>query len=134
VKSSVVTPATVVVVVELVVVVVVGAVVVVVAVVDVVVVVDVDVVDVVVVEAVVVDVVVVGVSMRATNAPAHESTSVSSGPWFPVGGMQSLSALASSFTKQPLAGSLPPSNFAFALSMHPSVLGSVGFPTVWAFW
>lgn len=45
---------------------------------------------------------------------------------------QSFGSFASSFAKQPLAGSPPPVYFATALSTQPFVFGSLGFPGVWA--
>src|SRR6185503_15714932 len=44
--------------------------------------------------------------------------------------MQSFPALFSSFSKQPLAGSAPPSNLSWTLVTHPPALGSVGLPGV----
>src|SRR5262245_59663920 len=45
---------------------------------------------------------------------------------------QSFGSFASSFAKQPFAGSAPPVYFATALSTQPFVFGSVGFPGVCA--
>jgi hypothetical protein len=64
-------------------------------------------------------VVVVGFSRAATNAAAQdESTIPSTVALLLSGGRQSLGVLLSSFAKQPLVGSVPPSNLAFALSTH----------------
>ena len=43
---------------------------------------------------------------------------------------QSFGFFASSFAKQPLVASRPPSNFALTLVMHPSAFGSAGLPGV----
>src|SRR5262249_52455983 len=129
---------TVVVVVEVVVVLVVDTVVVVVEVV-VVLVVDtvVVVVEVVVVVVVlVVVVVVVGSPRSASRSPtqALPSTMSPTAPWFIRGATQSLPDLASSFTKQPFAWSLPPVYLSIAFVRQSSVFGSVGFSGVSAFW
>src|SRR5262245_49097413 len=44
--------------------------------------------------------------------------------------MQSLPALFSSFSKQPLVASMPPSNLALTLSVQPPALGSAVLPGV----
>src|SRR5262245_49820469 len=86
---------------------------------------------VVVVVVVVLVVEVVVVTTTATRSSTQSSTSA-----FTVGESvvlwQSFGALASTFAKQPLAGSSPPVYFATALSTQPFAFGSVGFPGVWA--
>jgi hypothetical protein len=77
--------------------------------------------------------VVVGFVTTPTSSSTQFSTTacrvaVSSKNW------QSFGFLFSSFSKQPLVGSRPPLNFAFALSMQPPAFGSAGFPGVWASW
>jgi hypothetical protein len=103
---------------------------------------DDDDVDVVLVELVEVDdevlvlvevVVVVGVSTRATMRATQSSINPSR-VGASSGISQSLGFLASSFSKHPLLGSSPPSNFRRTLSLQPLALGSSGFPGVWASW
>src|SRR4029453_3112228 len=50
------------------------------------------------------------------------------------GGRQSFPDLFSSCSKQPIVGSLPPSNLAVALARQPLKFGSFGLPIVSAFW
>src|SRR5262245_8621029 len=91
---------------------------------------------VVVVLVVVVVVVVLVVDVVVVRATATRSSTQSSASAFTVGESvvlwQSFEFLASSFAKQPFAGSPPPLYFAIALSTQPFVFGSVGFPGVWA--
>src|SRR5262249_57714151 len=86
---------------------------------------------VVVVAVVVVVVEVVGVMTTATRSATQFSASACT-----VGESvvlwQSFGFFASSFAKQPFAGSSPPPYFPTALSTQPFVFGSVGFPGVWA--
>jgi hypothetical protein len=67
--------------------------------------------------------------MVDTNAATQLSTTASADP-VSLKLMQSFGFLFSSFSKQPLVGSTPPSNFATTLSMHPPALGSGVLPGV----
>src|SRR5262249_9179856 len=82
---------------------------------------------------VVVVVEVVGVMTTATRSATQSSASACT-LGEAVGLWQSFGFFASSFAKQPFAGSSPPVYFATALSTQPFVFGSVGFPGVWASW
>src|SRR5262249_28373699 len=80
--------------------------------------------------------IVVGVVFAGAAATGTRSSTPSSTSAFTVGESvvlwQSFGFFASSFMKQPFAGSSPPVYFATALSTQPFVFGSAGFPGVWA--
>jgi hypothetical protein len=68
-------------------------------------------------------------SIADTNDPTQLST-VASAVEVSSKVMQSFGFLFSSFSKQPLVGSAPPSNLATTLSSHPKALGSFDLPGV----
>src|SRR6185503_5530486 len=67
--------------------------------------------------------------MSATTCATQASTALSPGP-VSSKVMQSFPGLLSSFSKQPLDGSIPPSNLATTLSTQPAALGSATLPGV----
>src|SRR5262245_13087907 len=67
--------------------------------------------------------------MAATSAATQASTAVSAATVSPTVG-QSFGTLLLSFSKQPLAGLSPPSNFAWTLVTQSLALGSAGLPGV----
>jgi hypothetical protein len=72
-------------------------------------------------------------SIASTNAATQLSTAASAEA-VSLKVMQSFGFLFSSFSKQPLVGSTPPSNFATTLSTQLLALGSGVFPGVSASW